>query len=107
MSAEIIVGHDPSRPDAEVELLVEVFDENDSTALQNSNHFTAATWKDRIIFARELTSYRILCLRDGNNELMCYIEVMHGTILEACRSAWKKLKQALTVYAQTSKRPAD
>jgi hypothetical protein len=101
MWAEMVVGHAESEAADDVSLLTKVFGLNDPDTLKSSTQFKQESWKNRLLYAKELGSYRILCYRDGNNELVSYIEVKRGTILEACQSAWGKVR---TAYAKHNPR---
>lgn len=94
MWAEMVVGHRESEAADDVSLLTRAFGMSDPDALKSSAQFKQESWKNRLLYAQELGSYRILCYRDGNNELVSYIEVKRGTILDACQSAWGKVRKA-------------
>ena len=96
MRAELWVKHSEVDPTSLQRGLCNVFGPDDRESLKNSEVFSAERWKDKVLFAREDPSYRMICFQSTNTELQVHVEPVTGNILRAAESAWGSIKKVLT-----------
>jgi hypothetical protein len=92
MRAEFWVKHSDIREDELRDRLRRVFGEDDRSAIDSSEVFTAE-WRDSVLFAREDPSYRLICFKSTDIELQMHVEPINANIFRASESAWQGIKK--------------
>jgi hypothetical protein len=87
--AQLIILHQPTRPDVIQKGLTRVFGNDDRAVLQRSTLYSTntATWRNLVIYSTERPVYRLVSLPARNDELQVVVEPIGEDVRRACQSA--------------------